>query len=525
MSRRRFSLSPERKALLARKQAGLASTSPAAAFTSSLPIERAALSSEHPLSSAQKRLWFLAQRDGCSALYNVPCAARLQGELDPELLRQALEKIVHRHDSLRTTFGHRAGVPFCRIAPRERLEMNLTRLDQLSVEDAEKEALRLATEEAQLPMDLEQGPLFRAQLLQLSSEEWVLLMTLHHIVTDGWSMGVLQRELVLFLTALQQGEDPTPPPLLSQPRDIVQKQERALETTASAEALEWWCQSLREAPPLDLPVEHVVSCDSSGDGAHERFVLSSALSQSLRRLANAQQASVFMLLQTSFATLLSGLSGQRDLTIGTPHANRETSEAEAMIGFFVNTLAFRFQWEKGAGFLQLLQQVREHTLEGFARRNLPFERVVEALNPERHLEQQPLFRVWFALLAPEHAPAVFNYGFRSAVETSAQLPGLVMTPFPVESGVSKFDLVVLLWDSPEGISGTFEYNARLFSKETIRVWLNLWKEMLEQLCQQPEQSVESLSSPFRHWVEGRQEARKEKKQSSLRSRLRSRKKR
>lgn len=480
------SLSPERrkllKLLLEKKGIGTLTRQ---------TIPRRKTSDSLVSSFLQEGMWFLDQLDPGKATYNVPGATRLAGRLNKAALEQTLSEILRRHESLRTTFVQKNGSPYQVIAPAEPLHLPVINLEDLPKTDRETEALRLATEEARKPFDLAKGPLFRALLVRLKEDEHVLVLNIHHIVTDGWSMGVFTRELVALYAAFSNGQPSPLPDLQIQFADFAIWQRNWLQGKVLEDQLSYWRQQLRDAPPLlQLPTDRPRPALQTCRGNHKTLTLSKSLSAALRMLTQREDFTLFETLLAAFKILLSYYSGQDDIIVGSPVANRNRQELEDLIGYFVNMLPLRTDLSGNPTFKELLSRVHKITMGAYAHQDLPFGKLVEELRIQRDASRNPIFQVEFILLTPEHAPAVYGYGFRSPIREPLELSGLTLTPLEVESGVAKFDLVVLLWDMPGGIGGTFEYNEDLFDGATITRMIRLFEALLNNILRQPEARLE-----------------------------------
>ncbi|HSF40046.1 MAG TPA: amino acid adenylation domain-containing protein [Thermoanaerobaculia bacterium] len=399
-----------------------------------------------PVSFAQQRLWLLDRLDPGSALYNLPQAVRLRGRLDAGALERSLGEIVRRHESLRTTFGERDGEPVQAVAPAGAFVLPRVDLSALG-EGAEEEARRLAAEDAARPFDLSRGPLFRPALLRLGTEEHALLATMHHAVSDGWSLGILVREL----GALYGGA--ALPDLPLQYADYAVWQRERLTGDGLAREVAHWRGHLEGLPDhLDLPTDRPRPAVQTSRGATRPARFGEAATAALRDLARSERATLFMVLLAGFEAVLARLSGQDVFAVGTPVAGRNRREVEELIGFFVNTLVLRADVGDDPAFRELLARARRETLEAYAHQDLPFEKLVEELAPRRSLAHTPLFQVMLAL---QNAP----------VEALA-LPGLALAPFSAPTGTAKFDLTLALAESGGRLVGSLEYNRDLFDAAT-----------------------------------------------------------
>ncbi|MHA7630794.1 non-ribosomal peptide synthetase [Corallococcus sp. M7] len=425
-----------------------------------------------PLSFAQERLWFLNQFHSDRAAYNMPMALRLDGALDVEALEHALQALVDRHESLRTVFPGE-GIPAQRILPR--MPVSLRRVDASSRDEAEA----LLREDAETPFDLAEGPLFRALLVREDAEHHVLLLNLHHIVSDGWSMGVLYRELSAEYEARRAGRDSDLTPLPVQYADYAAWQREWLQGDVLQRQLGFWKQQLADAPHvLELPTDHPRPAVQQFAGSTHVFTLPRSVLEALEGLGRQEGATLFMTLMAGFQMLLSRYSGQRDFIVGTPIANRTREEVEGLIGFFVNTLPLRAHLRDDASFRAVVRQVRDQALGAYAHQELPFEKLVEELHVERALSHGPLVQVMFAL---QNAPG-----------TPPQLPGLQVQAMELQTPTSKFDLTLALTETPEGLGGTFEYATSLFEPRTIERMADYFRRLLEGALHQPDAAIHAL---------------------------------
>ncbi len=425
------------------------------------------------LSYAQQRQWILWQLEPDSAGYNLPVALRLVGALDVGALQRSFTALIARHETLRTRFEQVDGQPLQVIEPPSPFS-----LETEAVEPAQVQAWIDA--EAAKPFDLERGPLLRARLLRLGSDEHVLMLTLHHIVSDGWSTPILVRELVALYEGDCQGREVSLPELPIQYADYAQWQRQWMEAGEQARQLAYWKEQLGDDQPvLELPLDRLRPARSSFRGARLQVPLSPALSQALQGLARERGVTLFMLLLASFQTLLHRYSGQRDIRVGVPVANRNRVETEGLIGFFVNTQVLRAQFDVGLGFDQLLTQVRQAALGAQAHQDLPFEQLVEALQPERSVSHSPLFQVM--------------YNHQSASKTAVgSVSGLAIERLEGQGHVAKFDLSLDSFESENGLSAAFLYSTDLFDASTIERLAGHWVNLLEAVCGDPAQEIAAL---------------------------------
>jgi amino acid adenylation domain-containing protein len=419
-----------------------------------------------PLSFAQERLWFLYQFDPASPAYNIAQAVRLEGDLDEAALAAALREIVCRQESLRTRFLTRGRQALQVIDPVPDVVAPVADLASLPADLREGEAARIAREQALRPFDLEQGPVLRVRLLRLTGRERLLSVALHHIVTDGWSMGIFVREVATLYAALAEGRPSPLPELPLQYADFAVWQRRAFAGEALDEALLFWRRQLAGAPVLELPTDRPRPAVQGSQGAREVAEIPADLARRLGDLARRQGATLFMVLAAAFQALLSRLSGQTDLTLGTPVAGRTRTELEDLIGFFVNTLVLRGDLAGDPSFRDLLARTRETALAAFAHQQVPFERLVDELRPERSLSHTPLFQ---AMLVLQNAPA-----------TALESPGLAFRPVETATVTAKFDLTLTAVEpGPDGPLGMMlEYRTELFDAGTVRRMLAAFETLL-----------------------------------------------
>jgi amino acid adenylation domain-containing protein len=432
-----------------------------------------------PLSFAQQRLWFLHQMDPSSAAYNMPFAFRLSGPLDAAALGWALGEVVRRHEILRTTFEVLDEEPVQLVAALRALTPTLVDLSALPDPEREAEAERLAGEEVGRAFDFERGPLLRAVLLRLGADEHVLLLTMHHIVTDGWSQGVLVRELGALYEAGVAGRETPLEGLGVQYADYAEWQRGWLRGEALEGQLAYWRERLGGAPPsLELPTDRARPPVQSFNGARESFALARGLSARLVELSRREDATLFMTLLAAFDVLLYRYTGRSDIVVGTPVANRNRAELEGLIGFFVNTLVLRTDLSGDPSFRELLGRVREVSLGAYAHQDAPFEMLVEELRPERDVSRNPLFQVMFAL---QNMPEV-------AFERSE----LVISPFEVKTARAQFDLTLDATEAGGQIHCSMVYNTDLFERQTIRLMAEHFRILLEGAAADPDCAISAL---------------------------------
>jgi amino acid adenylation domain-containing protein/non-ribosomal peptide synthase protein (TIGR01720 family) len=454
--------------------AGLAQLLGKSAAPASLPLKPLARDGKLPLSFSQQRLWFLYRMEPDSAAYNVPALLRFSGALDTAALKAAFDALVMRHEILRTTFKEIDGVAVQEIAVQEEVALPVNDLSALSGQAQAAEVQRLATEDAVRPFDLATGPLLRLTLLKLAESKHVLLLSLHHIVSDGWSLNVLVREFAALYVAFRAGQPHALPPLPIQYADFVLWQRSALSGTALERELAYWKAQLGgEQPVLELPTDRPRPAVARPDGAKHRFTLDAALASSLRTLSREQGTTLFMTLKAAFDALLFRLSGQSDIRVGVPIANRNRVELEGLIGFFVNTQVLRSQVDGRQRFTGLLSQVKETALGAQAHQALPFEQLVEALQPERDLSRSPLFQVMFNVQRPDF----------SALN---EIPGLRLEAHARDNGTTQFDLSVDIKEVGSELDAAITYRTDLFDAVTIARLAGYYRNLLQAVAAQPE---------------------------------------
>ncbi|MBD1924293.1 amino acid adenylation domain-containing protein [Microcoleus sp. FACHB-831] len=438
-----------------------------------------------PLSFAQERLWFLDRLKPGDPAYNIPAAVRLKGALNITVLEQSLNEIIKRHEVLRTSFGFAQAQPIQIIAESITLDIPIVDLRELSISEREQKIQQLATHEAQRSFNLAQAPLLRVTLLQIDVTEYVVLFTMHHIISDRWSIGVLVRELAALYTSFSAGK-PSPLTELSiQYADFAVWQRNWLETTQEngysplQTQLDYWKQQLgSKLPVLKFPDQLPPKPTPTFQAATHSFLLPADLTTKLKTLSRQENATLFMTLLAALNTLLHHYTSADDIAIGTDVANRNRAEIEPLIGFFINILVLRSDLSGNPTFRQLLQQVREKSLGAYAHQDLPFNKLVELLQPERKSSQAPLFQVLFVL---QNAPM-----------PALELPGLTLAPLEVGNETAKFDLVLFAEETETGIIGTWKYNTDLFNSSTISRLSKYLETLLVSISAQPDARINTL---------------------------------
>jgi amino acid adenylation domain-containing protein/non-ribosomal peptide synthase protein (TIGR01720 family) len=431
-----------------------------------------------PLSFAQQRLWFLEQQQGPNATYNVPVAARIKGVLDIPLLTQAINEIVARHEALRTTFHQHEGQAYQVIAPK--VEILPRCVDLRTLGDREIELQKQIREENRKPFNLVTGPLLRLTLYRLDTDVHVVAITIHHIVSDGWSMGIVITELSKLYSAFRQSKpSPLAPLSLAYP-DFACWQRQWLNGEVLDRELTYWKCQLADAPiELQLPTDYARPAISSYRGQTFRFRFNPGLSERLRQLARHEDSTLFMVLLAGFKVLLLRYTGQNDLVVGTAIANRNRREIEPLIGLFVNTLVLRTKLNENHSFREVLQCVRGVALDAYVHQDLPFERLVDELRADRDTNRNPLFQVLFA--------------FQNAPQDELRLPGMNISLMPLDTGTAKFDLYLSMEQRGTELHGAFEFSTDLFRQATVAGMERHYEQILESVVQQPQQAVSALS--------------------------------
>jgi amino acid adenylation domain-containing protein len=429
-----------------------------------------------PTSFAQQRLWFLDQLEPGNPFYNVPAAVTIQGQLNVAALEQSLHHVQQRHEILRTTFTLLDEEPMQVITLSATVPLSIVDLRQKP--NAAEAAKRLALEEAKRSFNLATGPLLRATLLQQTDTQHLLLLTLHHIISDGWSMGVLIRELAACYEAYANDRPVSLPNLPLQYADVAVWQRQRLQDSALNSQLAYWKQQLRDAPLLELPTDYPRPAIQTYRGTRQTLQLSPALTDALKALHQQDGITLFMKLLAAFKTLLYRYTGQTDLLVGTPIANRNNAETEALIGCFVNTLVLRSRLSDTLTVRELFNQIRETALNAYAHQDVPFDKVVEAIQPDRSLSRNPLFQAWFSL--------------NNAPMPALQLPGLTLRPIALDTGTVQLDLSLDMTETPQGLVGTVEYSTDLFTADTITRLLGHFQTLLEGMVANPDQRLVDL---------------------------------
>ena len=439
------------------------------------PIQPTAEPAEALSSFAQERLWFLERLYPGAPIYNEPLAIRLQGALDAAALEQALDAIARRHEVLRTTFRMRDGQLIQAVAPPSPVPLPVTDLAHLPPDERLSAGVHLLVEESRRPFDLAAGPVLRARLLRLGPADHVLFLVIHHIACDGWSLSALVREFTALYAAFCRGERARLPELPLRYADFAKWQRQWMKGDLSRDALSYWKAQLDGLEPLELPTDRPRPPVQGYSGRTHSFTLPTRLSEGVISLSRQRGATLFMTLVAAFQALLHRYSGQDDIAVGTPVAGRGRTELEPLVGLFVNMLVLRTSLSGDPPFGRLLDRVRDMTLAAYAHQDLPFEKLVEELQPKRELNRQPLFQVMFGLHNVQ--PATFN------------IPGLTASVLEIDRGASKFDLSLYMVETGQGLRGMLEYSTDLFDAGTIAQMARHYEVLLESVVAAPDRPV------------------------------------
>ncbi len=441
-------------------------------------IARRASTEPAALSFAQQRLWFLEKFDPGSNAYHIPRALRVHGVLDVEALRFALNAIVARHEALRTNFRDQGGEPVQVVRSDASVELRELDLTPLPKADAETELARVFRDETRRPFQLGTDLMLRGVVARLGPEDHGLLLVMHHIAADGWSMGIFIRELVELYDAHRAGRPVTLPPLPIQYADFSVWQRQWLSGTELARQLDYWKRQLAGAPALEMPTDHPRPAVLGSAGERQTLMIPTALHEAMKAVGKQSGTTLFMTLLAAFQVLLHRYTGQDDISVGSPIAGRNRAETEALIGLFLNTLVLRADLSGDPTFPVLLKRVKEVALGAFAHQDMPFERLVEELRPERSTSRTPLFQVMFNL--------------QTAPKDKLELAGLSLQTVEVDSGTTKFDLTLSLYEGPNGLKAYASYNTDLFDGATITRFLGHYQNLLASIAAHPDLPLSQL---------------------------------
>jgi amino acid adenylation domain-containing protein len=466
------------------------------------PIQPVPRDHDLPLSFAQERLWVLDQMEPNNPLYNIPRAMRVRGPLQPAALEKALNEIVRRHESQRTTFAAKDGHPVQVILPSVTLPLTIQDLTGVPEAAREEEARRIAIQESTRPFDLATGPLVRACLLRLTKEDHVLLLTMHHIISDAWSAGIFVQELGALYEASCAGSPSPLPELKLQYADHAAHERQWLQGEMLEKQLAFWRERLKGIPPvLDLPLDRPRPAARTFAGAYEMLRIPLEDLRGLKELGRQEGATLFMTLMAGFQTMLSRYSGQERIVVGTDLANRKTPETERMIGFFINLLAVRNDLSGNPTFRELLARVREGLLEAYAHQEVPFPKIVQDLQPERSATHNPIVQVLFVM--------------QNVPRGKRELAGVQLEPFEVPVTTSKFDMALFVGERPDELIGYWVYSTELFDQSTIQRMVRHFGNLLRSAVAQPDARLTALAMLSPEEVEQQEAEKKQRKQSQF----------
>ncbi|WP_010250889.1 hybrid non-ribosomal peptide synthetase/type I polyketide synthase [Acetivibrio cellulolyticus] len=442
-----------------------------------LPVPRGD-GDEIPLTYSQKSMWFYHQLTGGSPVFNISNAVRIKGNIDKGSIIKSLGKLVERHETMRTIFRSVNGSPVQVIQKAEEILLFEMDLRHLSEDQLEVELKRLLKEEARHIFDLEKGPLFKFCLIRLKENEYALSMVIHHIISDAWSNAIFVGEFFKLYELFAQGKEESLPELTVQFADYSQWEQKRLQGDNMNELLDYWKKQLDKPTTLQMPTDRVRPKSQTYEGGFEPVVLSKELAQKLKTLCSSEGTSLFMVILAAFQTLLYRYSGQDDIFTGTVVANRNRREIENVVGFFMNTLVLRTNFTGDPRFRDVLKRVKEMTLDAYSYQELPFDKMLEELKPERDISRTPLFQVMFIL--------------HNTKQVELELAGVKMEPIDVESGLAPFDLRLQLTEGEEGIKGGFDYSAALFDADTVKRIAGHLQSILEAICANPDEKVSKI---------------------------------
>jgi amino acid adenylation domain-containing protein len=477
-----------------------------------VPLVSVSRSGALPLSFAQERLWFFDQLEPDSAAYNIPRALRLKGPLDGKALQESLEAIFARHEVLRLVFLSENGKPKLSFAEPGMHEIPVFDLSQLPADEQEEKARELVAEQTQRPFDLTRGPLLRSALVRLGVEDHVLMLTMHHIVSDGWSIGIVLRELASLYNSITTGSDQSLPELQVQYADFAAWQRQYLSVTNLEKQLEFWRAQLEGAPAeMNLPADRPRPAVRSFRGARHSLTISKEVADGLKKLARGERVTLFMILLAAFQLLLSCLTRGDDIVVGSPTAGRNRPETEGLIGNFVNTLVLRKKLAADRDFRETVRRVRETTLAAYSNQDVPFEHLVEELRPQRSLKFNPLFQVWFVL--------------QSAPVEQREWRDLTVRSIDLDSTTTRHDLQLTLWKADNSLAGAFTYSTDLFDPETIDCISEQFESLLAIVIERPEIRLSMLRAKLDDVGRAYRRQRAEKLEDAGREKLKSVKRR
>ncbi|MBV9924428.1 MAG: condensation protein [Acidobacteria bacterium] len=474
LTERLSALTPQQRALLTAQLKGKGLHVP-----QGQSIPRSERRDYYPLSYDQERMWFIDQLHPGNPAYNIFSAKRVVGPLQPDKLMQSLQEVVRRHEVLRTVFVSVGGVPMQQVRPEFKVPLPLLDLRTFPVGGREAEARRLCREVALRPFDLATGPLLRACLIRLAEHEHILLFSMHHIVSDGWSISVFAWELATLYDAFCAGKPSPLPELPVQYADYAVWQRASMTDEILKEQLAYWTRVLAGYTPLRLPLDRPQQTGQSFRGASQSARLTARLTEALKTLSRREGVTLFMTLLAAFKSLFHRYSGQEDIVVGTTVANRNRVETEALCGFIVNMVVLRTNLAGNPTFRELLQRVRRVTLEAYANQDFPFKKLVEVLRPERDLSRSPFFQVVITHYSSFAPPPLFL--------------DLDLSPVAIDDFSTQYDLIVKLLETDEGLTVLITYNVALFDDATITRLLSLYETWLDTIVAEPGRPVLDVS--------------------------------
>ncbi len=444
-------------------------------------IEKIPREGRLPLSFAQQRLWFLEQLEPGTPFYNIPETYKISGELDVAALEKAINKVVERHETLRTSFRSENGVPYVVIENELKYPLEIIDLSEYEGSEQTNKVEAIIKKENSQPLPLDKAPLFRVKLLKLNDNEHVVVLVIHHIISDDWSTKVLMQEISILYESIIKNIDYPLPPLQIQYVDYAAWQRNWLSVKVLEEQIEYWKNTLRDIPPvLNLPTDRPRPAVQTFNGSFLSFELPEETGELISKISREEGVTAFMILLAAFDTLLGKYSGQNDIVVGTPVANRTQDEVENLIGFFVNTLVLRTDLSGNPSFRKLLQRVRETSLGAYAHQDLPFEQVVDIIQPERSLSHSPVFQVMFTL---QNTP-------RRERNLSS---GITISSMEAHSGTAKFDLTMFMVGEDKHFGGALEFNTDLFDEATIHRMIKHFQKILFEMLSEPDKPIGFVS--------------------------------
>ncbi len=450
-------------------------------FVQAPPIISVPRGGHLPLSFEQQRLWFIDQLERGNVAYNVTRAARMRGGLDITALKRSLNEIVRRHETLRTIFPEMGGRPVQVILPAEALPLDIIDLTELTEDQRETESRRLLAAEAQRPFDLSRGPLLRITLERLTATDHLLILMTHHIISDAWSLGLFIGELQVLYEAFLRGKEASLADLPVQYADYAVWQREMLQGERAEAQLDFWKRRLSRMKTLELPLDYQRPPIRSSRGERLSFMMPAGLSASLRQLSLQEGATLFVTMLAAFKALLYRYTGQDDITVGTATAGRNRAETENLIGLFVNTLVMRTDLSGNPTFRELLKRVRDTALEAYTYQDIPFDRIVEEVQPERSLDKTPLIQTAFGLMHPQRQ--------------TAGLSGLTVRPVNFEDEAVRLDLTLWIFAETDSLRASWSYRSDLFDPATIRLMEKRYERLLQDVVADPGIRIDYLQMP------------------------------